>query len=332
MLILLTVWVDDLLVATPDEDTSNALGHELQARFSMRNLGRLRWFLGMEIKYSDSGITVTQVQYINNILQTYGMNAAKTTTTPMEVNTTLIANADDNDRRFMADKPYRELVGSLLYLSMCTRPDIAEAVGQLARHAKDPTQAHWVAAKRILRYLKGTLELGLHYHRHPETARNTITGYADANWGTNPDLRRSTSGYVFLLNGAAISWFSKLQSSVALSSAEAEYMAVCAAAQEATHLRMLMHEIHYEQAEPTIIYEDNQACIHSIDNPVTSKLTKHIAIRYHFVRDLVLARVIKMVYLPTTSMVADALTKPVSADNYRKHRTKMLGCTVEAEC
>ena len=210
------------------------------------------------------------------------------------------------------------MVGSLLYAAMVTRPDIAYAVQALGRHLQGTTDEHFVAAKRVLRYLKGTKELGLKYGTS-SGGKPIVVGYADADWASDKETRRSVTGYLFILNGAAISWSSKLQPTVALSSSESEYMAACYAAQEAIYFRRLMRSLGFAQGEPTIIHEDNMGCIGMSENPILHQRSKHIDIRYHFLREAVSNGQVLLTFIPTAEQIADLLTKALP-----KARTQML--------
>ena len=173
---------------------------------------------------------------------------------------------------------YQSIVGSLLYAAIATRPDIAQAVGVVSKFCANPTQSHFTAAKRILRYLKGTVSLGLSYKK---CADGILTGYSDADWAGDVDDRHSTSGNVFSLARGAVSWLSKKQATVALSTAEAEYVALSTATQEAIWLRRLLTDVGEPLEEPIVIHEDNQGAIAMAKNPVGHARTKHIDIRYH---------------------------------------------------
>ena len=225
--------------------------------------------------------------------------------TPAEGVLTRIVSKDE-------DKPdtlYMSIVGSLLYASIMTRPDISFAVQALGRHMQASGPEHMVAAKRVLRYLQGTKELGLVYEAGDiSRGKPSIVGYSDSDWAGDHDTRRSTTGYLFMLdNGGAVSWSSKLQPTVALSSAEAEYMAVCAAVQEAIHLRQLISDLGYMQDQPTVIFEDNQGCIAMSANPVFHKRTKHIDIRYHFIRERITSGDVELRYVATEYQLADLI-------------------------
>jgi hypothetical protein len=214
---------------------------------------------------------------------------------------------------------YQSMVGSLLYLALVSRPDISYAVGLMSRFSHDPNAAHLTGVKRIGRYLKGTPDYGLIYSED----KNELKGYSDADWGGCRDSRRSTSGNIFMFSGAAISWSSKRQTVVALSSAEAEYRALTPAAQEAIWLRGLSADLEMPCSDPMIIYEDNKSAICIAENTLVSAKTKHIQIREHFIRDCVQSKLIALVHCPTDQMIADILTKPLSRVKFEVLRKAM---------
>jgi hypothetical protein len=215
-------------------------------------------------------------------------------------------------------------VGGLLYAVTSTRPDIAAAVNQVCRFMQDPGKPHWEAVKRILRYLKGTTENGLLLGGDS----TDLAGYADADWAGDVDKRKSVTGYVFYLGQAPISWNSKLQPTVALSSTEAEYMALAAAAQEALWLRNLLKGMNVQQTNATTIYEDNQGCIKLTKATKDHARTKHIDIRHHFTRDLIEQNQISIEYCPTEEMVADALTKALVPYTFLKLSKRLVSISL----
>ena len=180
-------------------------------------------------------------------------------------------------------------------------------------------QEHLTVVKRILRYLKGRATYGLMFAASVDTGGGLIR-YSDADWAGNVNNRKSTSRYLFMMNGAAVSWRSQKQTCVALSTAEAEYIALAAAAQEATWMRKLMKDFHESQAEPVTIYEDNQSAICIANNPQSHHKTKHVDIKYHYVRDKVQDVTIKVQYCPTNDMIADILTKGLTHDRFTRLR------------
>jgi len=218
--------------------------------------------------------------------------------------------------------PYREIVGSLMYLMISTPPDISYAVGQLAMFLNCHGREHHAAALHLLKYIKGTRDLGITYS--PDSSLE-VFGYSDADWASNIDTRRSTTGYVFYAAGGPVSWKSKVQPTVALSSTEAEYMALTSCAQEAMSLKQLQKEFLVTSLLPTLIYEDNQGAIAMSINPVMYKTSKHISIRQHFIREKVQDEDVRLEYCRTEDMFADALTKPLSKVIFLRLRSKLLG-------
>jgi hypothetical protein len=203
-----------------------------------------------------------------------------------------------------------------------SRPDIAYAVSRAGQVMANPTAEDFQAVKRILRYLQGTKEVGIQYSKGGNIE---LRGYADSNWAGDKKSRKSTTGYIFLLGGTAISWSSKKQNSVALSSTEAEYMAACAAVQEAIYLRTLLLDLREEQKEASTLYQDNQGAIAMGNNSISNKRSKHISIKYHFVREKVKEKEIKLEYKETTKMIADCLTKPVGKQVMNRLLPKIFG-------
>ena len=233
--------------------------------------------------------------------------------TPVDLNVKL--QKEDGVSRPVDTTSYQSFVGSLLYAAITTHPDITQAVGVVSKFCANPTQRHLTAAKRILRYLKGTGYLGLRYKK---CADGNLIGYSDADWAGDVDDRHSTSGNVFLLAKGAVSWLSKKQATVALSTTEAEYVALSTATQEAIWLQRLFTDVGEPLEEPVVINEDNQGAIAMAKNPVGHARTKHIDIRYHFVLEGVRNGTIIMKYVATGEMVADILTKSLPQHPFEK--------------
>ena len=317
--IIVLLWVDDLIVAGSNLKTLSDFKAAISERFQMKDLGDLSWILGMEIRRDRTNriIEVTQKSYIDVMLQRFGMQDCKPIGTPAEGHLLRVENVGPS-------KDYMCMVGSLLYAAMVTRPDIAFAVQALGRHMQNSTQEHYVAGKRILRYLQGTKDLGLKYG--PTKGSGTlIVGYADADWASDKETRRSVTAYLFVLGGGAISWGSKLQPTVALSTTEAEYMSASSAVQEAVHLRLLLKSLGFEQEGHSVIYEDNQGCIGLSENPILHKRSKHIDIKYHYVREKVSSGAVKLVFIETEKQLADMLTKPLLRPRLERIRDRALG-------
>lgn len=257
----------------------------------MKDLGKLHHFLGTEVvqDLAEGKVWFGQTTYTDVLLQKFGMENAKSVSTPSDHGSKLVKRSEEDDK--IDTKMYQAAVGGLLYLATKTRPDISFAVGNAARFCADPGRYHWTAVKRIFRYLRGTSDLGLRYGR--QDSGFACTGYADADWAGSLDDRKSTSGYVFEIGGAAVSWRSHKQTCVALSTAEAEYVSLSAAAQEAVRL---IAEITGGDSRPVNIFEDNQSAMSMATNPVFHGRMKHVEIKFHFVREQVTKGHIDLTY------------------------------------
>ena len=301
--VYLLTYVDDILVITGCPAAMADTKKKIMAAFEARDMGPASFFLGMNIHRDRQtrSITLGQSRLTSDLLEKFGMTESKPLSTPLSLATKLTKDGDPLDT---TSYPYSQLIGSLMYLSVCTRPDIAQAVGALARYMAYPTAVHWQAAKRVLRYIAGTSDFGITY------SGLDFEGYCDADYAGDLDSRRSTTGYVFTLGGGAISWSSRLQPTVAASTTEAEYMAAAYAIKEGLWLRTLLTELGLE-ASTIPIQADNQSAIKILKNPVFSMRSKHIDVIYHFARERVARKDITFKYIPTSKMVADALTKPL---------------------
>lgn len=220
----------------------------------------------------------------------------------------------------MSNTRYQQLLGCLLYISVNTRPDIAAAVAILAQKTCAPNKEDWLELKRVLRYLGGTSKLKLALARKNMRGHADLFGYADANWAENRQDRKSNSGFVFMLNGGVVGWMCRKQGCVALSSTEAEFVALSEACQEAIWMRKVLVDLGCKNDTPTLIYEDNQSCLKLIMDEKLSNRTKHIDTKRHFVRDHVNNKDIICKYCPTEEMVADLFTKPLSEPRFAKLR------------
>ena len=209
----------------------------------------------------------------------------------------------------------------MTYVTTATRPDLASAVSILSKYMSKPSKEHWQGVKRILRYIKGTINYGLIFKA--EDNKGILAGYSDADWAGDIDTRRSTSWYVFQICGSTVSWCSKRQSSVSRSSTEAEYIALSMASQEAVWLSRLLKNVGVKQEEPILIYEDNQGAIELSRKPKFHNRTKHIDIAHHFIREKVKDKVIYVKYCETEQMLADIMTKPLSKVLFEKFRNKL---------
>lgn len=315
-ILLLTIYVDDVLIASRNLDWIKEIKLQLAKNFEVKDLGTAKYCLGIEIKQDSNGIIISQKGYIRDLLRKFHMEEAKTLSIPIQPGTRLIKEKGDIKEDTC---PYRELVGGLMYAAVSTRPDIAHVVSILAQFNSCYTKVHWGAAKRVLRYLHGTINYGLHYAKGDQG----ITGFVDADWGRCTIDRTSYTGFAFTLSNAAISWKSQKQRSVALSSTEAEYMALSEAMKEAIHLKGFINELGLHDLEEIIIYNDNRGAKLLAESHVFHQRTKHIDIRYHFIRDVISKRSIKLDHMPTEEMPADVLTKALSGPKHYKCLSKL---------
>ena len=310
-LVLLVVHVDDIVVASNSLEALQEFKEAIMHTFEMTDLGDLSYYLGIKVE-RDRGskvIRMSQAHYVMEVLERFGMTECKPTTTPMDTKTRLLPH--DGVASAEEVKEYQRVVGSLMYAMVATRPDLGYAVGALCRYMSNPSPSHWCAAKRVLRYLAGTIHHALTYGR----GNMELVGYTDADFAA-PPTRHSTSGYLFILNGGAVSWASKRQKSVATSTTEAEYMALALGTKEAIWLRRLLGELGMVSYSPTLLLVDNQSCIKLAKNPENHQLTKHIDTQYHFIREEVERQIVRVEFCPTKAMAADFLTKPVARDQH----------------
>ena len=246
------------------------------------------------------------------------MQNCRAVTKPQVPGSRLSANKSDPIHK----QKYQALIGSLTYAVTATRSVLAQALGTVNQFSSNPNGEHWQSVKRILRYIKGTLDLGIQFDGSKEDEVK-LSGFVDADWGGDVNGRKSQSGYIFSLCGGVVSWASKKQTSVALSSTEAEYVAACLATQEAIWLRSLLADLNFIQEEPTIIHEDNQGAIAMSNNPKFHARTQHIDIKYHFIRDKVESCELLLKYCPSSDMIADMLTKALPRTLFQKFRLMM---------
>jgi len=318
---ILLVYVDDLLAVTRTDAEQEEVKAQLKDKFQLRDMGPSSHFVGMKVQRDRTTRTLTLSlgAMTRRLITEYGIDTARHKAVPADPHAHL-RKRQPEDEPLPKDCPYSALVGSLLYLSLMTRPDIAYAVGVLARFGAEPTWAHWNAAKTVLRYLASTPDAALTFS--PSGPRSLI-GYSDADYAGDLDRRRSTTGFVFLLHGGAISWKSTLQKVVAQSTAEAEYMAAATAVKEAVWLRLLLADLGIPVRGAVPMFTDNQACLSFLSDHTTSPRAKHIDIRYHAARDKVEEGVVRFNYVATAEMVADFLTKALHPPQFAYCRQRV---------
>ncbi len=316
---VITAWVDDLLLFADTAEVMQKLKKELKTVFELTDMGEPQKIVGIEIDRDRvrGTLKISQAQYIDNLLAKYNMTDCNPVATPMDPSVNL-----DDEPELPEDSPIRELyaslVGSLMFLAIATRVDIACTVRKLAVYISRPGQAHWKAAKRVLRYLKGTKSLGITFVRANNPDKKCLLrGYSDASFNSESD-GKSVTGYAFILAGGAISWGSRKQGLTALSTTEAECLALTETAQEASWLRTLLDELKLSQ-HPTPVYEDNQGTIALAANPQFHRRSKHFNPKLHFIREKIVENQIMIHYCPTDQMTADVLTKALPKDAHQAH-------------
>lgn len=318
-ILIVCLYVDDLLIVGNSKPEIAAIKGELSKRFEMKDLGPAKVMLGIEITRDrlNRKLIITQHEYTHEILRRFRMEECRTVSTPMDKST--LMELDTDGAPVPGNVPYRQAIGSLIYLVSCTRPDLAFTVRRLSQYLESPRKQHWEAVKRALRYLWTTRDYGILFDgRHGAS----VVGYSDSDYAGCTVTRKSTSGYVFLLAGGAISWKSKKQSVVTTSSCEAEYVASCMAAKEAIWLSRLIADLHQETTPAIIpIHVDNNGAKDLAVNATINERSKHIDVQYHFVRQSTCDGKISLERCDTADQVADPLTKPLDKQAHQKHCT-----------
>ncbi|KAH9652496.1 protein kinase domain-containing protein [Citrus sinensis] len=310
------VYVDDIIVAGNDAAEVSRIKDFLAQKFYIKALGKLKYFLGIEVARSSRGIFLSQRKYALDILKDAGLLAGRVSHFPMEQQLRL--SSTDGD---LLSNPssYRRLVGRLIYLTV-TRPDIVFAVHVLSRFMHEPRTTHMDAAIRVLRYLKGSPGKGILLS---STSDLHIRGYCDADWGSCPTTRRSVTGYCTFLGDSPISWKTKKQNVVSRSTAEAEYRSLADLSCELQWLRALFADLGHLQHDPMTVYCDNQSALYIAENPVYHERTKHIELDCHFVRERVQSNLLLPLHIPTSMQVADVFTKPLGHALFHHHICKL---------
>ncbi|KAM1838444.1 hypothetical protein ACFX14_020106 [Malus domestica] len=319
--IYLLIYVDDMLIASKNVEEIEKLKKQMKNEFEMKDLGKAKKILGIEItRDREKGlVSLNQRQYLEKLIRKFGVHdSTKPVSTPLAPHfklSSLQCPKNDKEKLQMKNIPYANLVGSLMYAMVCSRPDIAHAVGMVSRYMHNPGKEHWQAAKWILRYLHGTRDVGLCFERDDSGIGHFAVGYVDSDYAGDLDGRKSTTGYVFTMAKGPVCWRSILQSSVALSTTEAEYMAVAEAIKEAIWIHGLIRDLGVDQKQVEV-HCDSQSAIYLAKYQVHHARTKHIDVRYHFVREIVGEGEIILQKIPTKDNPADMLTKVVGVAKF----------------
>lgn len=309
-MMVLAIYVDDGLIAAENEEAIGPVIEYLRREFEIKFFDA-KYFLGLEIDIRPGGsVHVSQGAYARKVLDRFHMMNCNPVSTPCDN----AQNLGDFVADGKLDFPYREAVGSLMYLAVATRPDISFAVGNVSRYLEKPAEAHENAVKRILKYIRGTIDMGICFESENDLV---FRGYSDADYAGDVETRRSTSGYVFMFGNGIISWCSERQKSVALSTTESEYIAASHAVKELVWLKRLLSELLLVEMDAPIFFMDNQSAIRLVKNPEFHKRTKHIDVRFHFIREKFEDGTFDLEYVPSNEMVADILTKALPKDRHR---------------
>lgn len=318
--LIVAIYVDDLIIVHKDLKKIDKVKEALNSRFNMKDLGEVKNLLGMEVHHlKDGSIFINQPRYIDRLLKRFGMENCKAIDTPMA------PRIVSSDEEFDVEV-YQRITGGLMWPSLGTRPDIAFAVGYLARWNSKPTTAHNVAQRRVLRYLKGTKHHGILFKAH---SKSKLEAFSDADWAGDIVDRKSTSGNCFTLFEGVVVWAAVKQQTIATSSVEAEYIAVALSVKEALWLLTWLKEVGFDLSTIAIQMDSNGA-LDLAKNAQFSQRTKHIDIRHHFIRDHIEKGDISLKYLPTDAMTADILTKPLEKVKFARFREQMGVVDIEA--
>ncbi|RZB65513.1 Retrovirus-related Pol polyprotein from transposon TNT 1-94 [Glycine soja] len=313
-MLIVCLYVDDLIFTGNNPSMFEEFKKDMSNEFEMTDMGLRAYYLGIEVKQEDKGIFITQEGYAKEVLKKFKMEDANPVGTLMECGSKLSKHEKGEN---VDPTLYKSLVGSLRYLT-CTRPDILYAVGVVSRYMEAPTTTHFKAAKRILRYIKGTTNFGLHYY---SSDNYNIIGYSDSDWSGDLDDRKSTTGFVFFMGDTAFTWMSKKQPIVTLSTCEAEYVAATSCVCHAIWLRNLLKELKMPQEEPMEICVDDKSALALAKNPIFHERSKHIDTRYHFIRECIEKKEVKLKYVMSQDQAGDIFTKPLKLETFVKLRT-----------
>jgi hypothetical protein len=308
-ILILVMHVDDCIMTGSSKTLIRVYKKKLHSRYELTDLRPVNWLLGIKITRNreQQTILLSQRSYIDSIIKCFGLEDVKTYTTPMVLG--VIYSQSDcptmpAEVELMKTVPYREAIGSLMYASVATQPNITFAVSTLSQFLENPGELHWATVKQIFRYLSGTQDLELTYggERHDLVRYTDVDGVAQEHW-------HAISGHIFILDVGAVSWSSQKQELVTLSTTEAEYVAATHASKEALWLQKLIRELFPLMTRPMMLYCDNQAMLRLIEDDNYHAQTKHIDVHYHFIWDITKCGDIKTIYCPTNQMVVDILTK-----------------------
>jgi len=290
--LIISLYVDDLIYTGNDELMVSKFKDSMKHEFDMTDLGKIRYFLGLEVLQKSTGVFINQKKYASKVLQRFEMDRSNSVHNPIVPGCKLVKD----EGGVKVDKThFKQMVGSLMYLT-AARPDMMFVVSLISRYMENPTEFHLQVAKRVLRYLKGTLDFGIFYKKG---GNNELVAFTDSDYAGDLGDRKSTSGYVFLLSSGTISWLSNKQLVVSLSTTEAEFIDAALCACQTVWLKRVLEKLGLNQDKTTIIHCDSSSAINLSKNPVMHGRSKHIDVRFHFLRELTKAGTVELVYCNT---------------------------------
>jgi uncharacterized membrane protein YciS (DUF1049 family) len=316
ILLIVLVYVDDIIFGCNKDSLVQWFASAMESEFEMSMIGELSFFLGLQITQRSEGMFISQEKYLREMLKRFQMEDSKPVGTPMVTGCKL---SKDDDSPDVDQSSYRSMIGSLLYITT-SRPDIMHVVGMVGRYQSAPKQSHLLAVKRIFRYLKETMNYGLWY---PKNQNFQLSVYSDVDWANCMDERKSTSGGAFFLGDSLVAWLSKKQGSISLSTTEAEYIVAATCCTQVLWMIQTLADLEVKYAAPIPIHCDNTSAISVSKNPVFHSKTKHIPIKYHFLREQVTNQIVQVHYIPTTEQIADIFTKPLAKTPFEYLRQKL---------
>ena len=329
-LVYVCLYVDDILVAAKHRRAIDMIKQKIKDKFKCKNMGPCIHFLGFKLTRNrvNKTILINNVHMIDKLLFKFDNNSTKVSHIPIEPNKQFTKPPTTD---IIKDVPYRELVGSLLYIMMVFRPDLSYVTNILSRFLDCPTSELWKTAIKTIQYLRATKELGIMFGHINHKYANKLLVFSDSDWGSDHDTGRSTSGYVIMFNGGPISWSTKLQTTAALSTTDAEYYSLTFTLTEVLWIRQLLLDMKCPQSTPTVMYEDNKGAIDLANHPGYHRRTKHINIRYHFIRYFISNGEIIVLYIPTKRQLAYPFTKGVPRPEFTSSRIQYTGYVELAE-
>ena len=320
-IIIVSIYVDDLIFTRNDEAMLSEFKNSMLREFDMSDLGRMRFFLGIEVLQQSDGIYICQRRYALEVLKRFGMMESNSVGNPIVPGAKI---SRDENGITVDETHYKQLVGSLMYLT-ATRPDMMFVICLISRYMAKPMDLHLQVAKRALRYLKGTVNYGIHYKKGED---GKLLAFTDSDYAGDMDDRKSTSGYVFMMGSSAVSWCSKKQPIVTLSTTEAEFVAAAVCACQGIWIKRVLKELGQLDEGCTTIMCDNSSTIKLSKNPVLHGRSKHIDVRFHFLRNLTKEGIITLVHCGSQDQIADIMTKPLKLESFQKLRALMGVCEV----